>query len=597
SLARWVYGTERACQRVRIEDIHQRVHDADRHGLLRAWRQALEQGTRLSQSYRVYDESDDLVWVREDAEAELDPGGRVNRLAGTVQDITNSKRVEEALRLSERLLEDGIEAMPVGFAIYDAEERLVLCNDSYRATFPKSRHLLKSGLRFEDLVRASAPDVAAELGFDDPESYVSWRMDSFRNGAAPWVLRQSNGRWIETYTRRSINGRYISVRADISERKHLEEQLQRAQRLDAVAGLTAGIAHELNNLLAVVQGNTDLLRGHAAHAHGFLESISKAVGRGAELTQRLLAFSRRQSLHPEHVELGQWLHDMAGPIEQMLHESIDVQVQVEPDLWAVAVDPGQLENALMSLVINARAAMPAGGELIVSAWNVAAGNESEGLDPQQQYVAVCVADTGAGMSAEVRNRAFEPFFSTKGIGEASGLGLSSVYGFAHQSGGTASLESALGAGTSVTVLLPRHAEQASPPSSKERPPRVAGRRVLVVEDDPVVREVLVAMLEFLDLEVSVSESVTEARDVMSGGLDFDLVLSDVVMPGESGTDFARELRQTRPGVPVVLMSGYSPEHFAAHTRNLDPEALPRLMLRKPFTLSFLTSAVHDALSG
>jgi len=242
---------------------------------------------------------------------------------------------------------------------------------------------------------------------------------------------------------------------DISDRKHLEERLHRSQKLEAVGQLTGGVAHDFNNLLAVILGSAELLGDVAPEHQALINAIIKATGRGAELTQRLLAFSRQQPLRPKAIDLGALVEDLIGMLSRTLTKAIKIEINIQPDLWAALADPGQVENACLNLALNARDAMPDGGTLTISCQNANLDNGNRDGAMAGQYVALAVKDSGTGMSEATRRQAFEPFFTTKGVGEGSGLGLSMVYGFAQQSGGHVTIDSASGNGTTICIFLPR----------------------------------------------------------------------------------------------------------------------------------------------
>ncbi|MCP5155560.1 MAG: PAS-domain containing protein [Ectothiorhodospiraceae bacterium] len=521
---------------------------------------------------------------------------------GQAHDISDRKRAEAARRESEMLLREGLEAMPVGFAIFGPDERLELCNERYRAAFPLNRELVVPGVRFEDLVRPSAQTLAERLGFADGEAYLRWRMESFRSPSPrPWHYQQSTGRWIETWTCRASSGRFISIRADITERKTLEQQLMQAQKMEAIGQLTGGIAHDFNNLLAVILGNAELLALGRGKVEAKASTIMQAVARGSELTQRLLAFSRMQHLRPRPVDLGELVESMQALLGRTLGEGIVVSTEIDPDRWGTVADSGQVETALLNLANNARQAMPEGGTVLIRCRNQRLDVDHLGTDwdvEPGEYVVLSVSDTGVGMDPATRKRAFDPFFTTRPVGEGSGLGLSMVYGFARQSGGYAVIESALGAGTTVSIYLPR-VEPSGDASEKPPAPAIAdaevspdARRVLLVEDQVGLRGLVRDMLEIIGYVVSDVGDAAEARAVLAASAAFDLVLSDVVLPGEeTGVDLARWLRAEHPELEVVLMSGYSEDHIYENERGpIEP-----VLLRKPFTIHELERELERVL--
>jgi signal transduction histidine kinase/CheY-like chemotaxis protein len=351
---------------------------------------------------------------------------------------------------------------------------------------------------------------------------------------------------------------------EIREREAAEEQLRHAQRMEAVGKLTGGVAHDFNNLLAVIIGNAELLEEQAGIDNEPLQSILRAATRGAEVTQRLLAFSRRQPLQPRAVDLGTLVRGMSGLLRRTLGETIDIRTTAEDGLWEAMADPGQVENALLNLALNARDAMPDGGTLSIACANrpLAGSGEAPASDvAPADYVVLSVGDNGAGMSEDVRCRAFEPFFTTKDVGKGSGLGLSMVYGFAKQSGGHAEILSAEGRGTTVNLFLPRAAMAAWPERLPPQDiPRGRNETILIIEDETDVRTLAVQIAESLGYRTVSAGTATQAERILSAGTKIDLVLTDVVLPGgTSGPEFAAQIRARMPTLKFVFMSGYFDE--------------------------------------
>ncbi len=387
---------------------------------------------------------------------------------------------------------------------------------------------------------------------------------------------------------------------DVTARKELEAQLTQAQKMEAVGQLTGGIAHDFNNLLAIIRGNAELLADfQTAETEHLIQPIIRSSHRGAELTQRLLAFSRQQELHPRTVHTGELVQGMSDLLERSLGETIDLDISIDGDLWNIWADAGQLENALLNLSINARDAMPAGGTLRISCENVRFDKTAlpgESTAVSGSFVALAVHDTGIGMPADVRDQAFSPFFTTKEVGHGSGLGLSMVYGFVKQSNGYAVIESAEGAGTTVTLYMPRAQDRNMSEADKETGniPCGKGETILVIEDNNDVRILAINMLTGLGYNVVDVADAAEARDFLKQNPKIDLILSDVILPGgTSGPEFAEEVRARDPASEVIFMSGYTADavepHFAAW-----PDAV---VLSKPFQKQSLAKAVRDALDS
>jgi len=412
--------------------------------------------------------------------------------------------------------------------------------------------------------------------------------------------------WVVPLSGREGPAAFASVSVDIThlgrvqeEHRALEAQLAQAQKMQALGQLTGGIAHDFNNLLTVIVGSLALLQASNVtpeRVRELAQQADAAASRAAALTQRLLAFSRRQPLRPQSIDLRVLLQGMEQLLRRTLPASITVSVEVEPGTWLCRADPVQLESALLNLAINARDAMPRGGSLSVVASNAPADGQGspaqEGLSPGD-YVSIHVADTGTGMAPEVLAQAFEPFFTTKGVGLGSGLGLSMVYGFAKQSEGQARLFSRLGSGTTVRLYLPRSASGISTVGLPAVVPGTAGsgQLVLVVEDDRDVRHLVCEMLGRLGYRTVAAPDASSAQHVLASGQDVALVLADMALPGAmSGADLVSGLRRERPQLPVLFMTGYSNDAVSS-----DPQINDVPLLAKPFSEATLASAVAEAL--
>ncbi len=388
------------------------------------------------------------------------------------------------------------------------------------------------------------------------------------------------------------------LKTEIQERQMVEEKLRSAQKMEAIGKLTGGIAHDFNNILAVVMGNVDLLEGEGDFFEEARGAIREATERGADLTQRLLAFSRRQPLSPQPIKLSELLSGTVELLRRTLGETVRVVVHDCGDEWQILADPGQLENAIVNVALNARDAMPDGGELTFACRKLVMPDEAESsvdeLDPGE-YVVLSIADTGSGMSAEVKTQAFEPFFTTKDVGQGSGLGLSMVYGFARQSGGLARIQSEANAGTTVELFLPRSkaGKAALPPTTGEALPAHADETLLLVEDNAELLKVTRIMLEQLGYSVSCASDGEAALSLLAEGQAIDLVLSDVVLPGSlSGPELLNQARRERPDLKAVFVSGYPRELLI----NAGFDSAKDRLLTKPFSRSSLSRALREALS-
>ncbi|USQ94527.1 ATP-binding protein [Caulobacter sp. RL271] len=397
------------------------------------------------------------------------------------------------------------------------------------------------------------------------------------------VLGAANAREAEAYRK---------LRAEIREREKAEEALRQSQKMEAMGQLTGGVAHDFNNLLMVASSGIDLLdrTTDPARRERLRQGVRQAIDRGASLTQQLLAFSRRTPLKPEVVDIAARLAGMHALLDRSLREDVKVEIALPPDLWRVEVDASQLEVAVLNIAINARDAMPDGGTITIEARNEPSGRP----DGQGDIVRLAIRDTGVGVAPEMLTRLFEPFFTTKAVGKGTGLGLSQVYGFARASGGEAGVDSKLGEGTTVWLRIPRSTKAlvAEPIVIAPRKLEPAGRhRVLLVEDDDSVAQLVEEMLRELGYDVARTADALAALDVLRRDGAFDLVFSDMVMPGDlGGLDLARDISRLRPTLPVILTTGYSAAAAAATNEG-------RRVLIKPYRIEALAAELDTALSG
>jgi signal transduction histidine kinase len=386
--------------------------------------------------------------------------------------------------------------------------------------------------------------------------------------------------------------------------RHNEEALRQSQKMEAVGQLTGGIAHDFNNMLTGIIGSLELLRrrlarGRTEDLDSLIDLGVTSANRAASLTHRLLAFSRRQSLDSRPVEMNSLVVSMGELLQRSINESIRLDMQLDDRLWVAEADPNQLESALLNLVINARDAMPDGGNLVVMTSNQHLDEDfaqaQSNLD-SGDYVVLSVTDSGCGMPQNIVNRAFDPFFTTKPIGQGTGLGLSMIYGFSKQSGGHVSIQSEVGKGTTVNVFLPRFGgdvPQHSPRDVEHSPIAIHGETVLIVEDDPAVRVLVSTVLSDLGYAFVEACDGDSAVPILASAQRIDLLISDVGLPGMNGRQLAEIGRQLRPDLRVLFITGYA-EHAAVRGGFLDPGMQ---MITKPFTFDLLTAKVREMIKA
>ena len=385
------------------------------------------------------------------------------------------------------------------------------------------------------------------------------------------------------------------LRLEMNERTRVEETLRQAQKIEAIGQLTGGVAHDFNNLLMVISGGLDMLdrQTDPNRRQRLMDGMIRAAQRGASLTKQLLAFSRRQKLRPEPVDVAAQIGGMRELLDRSLRGDVHVEFDFPDSLWPVEVDPGELELVILNLAVNARDAMPNGGTIVVR------GENLPGLDDDEvagDYVRLSVIDTGVGMAPEIQSRVFEPFFTTKDIGKGSGLGLAQVHGFATQSRGTVRIRSEVGRGTSIELYLPRSFDVPSEERhlidlTRVRPKKNNRGRILLVEDDDEVAALVGEMLGQLGYEVTRAASAAAALGALADGRSVDLIFSDIMMPGGmNGVELAREIKKRRSDIPVLLTSGYA----EASVHEAQTEGIQ--ILAKPYHIDELAAALSTAKS-
>ncbi|NEU14776.1 response regulator [Methylobacterium sp. BTF04] len=387
--------------------------------------------------------------------------------------------------------------------------------------------------------------------------------------------------------------------AEAVERERMEQDLRQSQKMEAVGQLTGGIAHDFNNLLTGIVGSLDLMqsrmaKGRTEHLQRYIETAMASANRAAALTHRLLAFARRQPLDPRPTDANALLGGMADLLRRTLSEAIDLRIVTAPDLWPTLCDPHQLENAILNLAINARDAMPDGGVLTIATSNGhladAIPDVKPGLIPDE-YVRICVNDTGTGMPPEVIARAFDPFFTTKPLGQGTGLGLSMIYGFARQSEGHTRIVSEVGKGTTIKIYLPRYSGgmgEIVEAAEAAESPRGDGETVLVVEDDLVVRNLIIEVLHDLGYRSLQAADGPAGLRILQSKVRVDLLVTDIGLPGLNGRQLADQARVTRPDLKVLFITGYA-ESATVASGFLDPGMA---MITKPFALDVLMARIR-----
>ncbi|MEM7207950.1 MAG: PAS-domain containing protein [Pseudomonadota bacterium] len=508
-----------------------------------------------------------------------------------VNDI-DAQRIQEFLKIT-------FESMDQGITIYDGDFKLVAWNDRYAAMGITPRKHLQYGANLLNLYL----DFAKEgiFGPGDPEELAAQRVQAMRDGPLikNELLTPPTGRTIRIRRFRLPNGGVCATFNDVTEEMQVEVQLRQSQKMDAIGKLTGGVAHDFNNVLAIITGSLELIidKSKDETIARIAREALETSDRGARLTHRLLAFARQQPLEPKIINPGALFTGLLDMLRQLLGEPIDVELVCDAGLWLCEVDPNQLEHVVINLVVNARDSMPDGGKLTIEASNARVDDdyaETVEISPGQ-YVCLAVTDTGYGMEQKVIETAFDPFFTTKQAGHGTGLGLSMAHGFVKQSGGHIKIYSEVNQGTTVKIYLPRAGGHQIDliDQTPVRDEVSTGRKViLVVEDDNKLRSVVVSQIESLGYETLEAADGAEGLAVIEKNGRVDLLLTDVVLPGGmSGRELSTRVNEAHPDIPVVFMSGYT-ENSIIHHGRLDSDVV---LLQKPFRKADLSRTLRRVL--
>ncbi len=547
-----------------------------------------EKGTLVAREARARRKDGSLFWTLDHASLLAGPPEVIE---GTIVDISARKEAEEELRLSRERYRSVIESSRDGLLFFDLATRRVLeSNPAFQRMLGYSGEEL-SALSLYDFAPDDRASVDANIHRLVDQGRITISNRRFRRKDGKEVPVEIDAVLIEESGRRTV----FNVVHDLAERHALEEQLRQAQKMEAVGRLAGGVAHDFNNLLTAILGYAELLLDSdpSPEVKRSTEEIRKAGERAAALTKQLLAFSRKQVLQPKILDLNEVLGEVDGMLRRTLGEDVTYEAERDPHLWRVQADPGQLQQVLLNLAVNARDAMPEGGVLRIATRNTSLRAANVPEIPKMaegDYVLLEVSDTGHGMDAETLSHAFEPFFTTKERGKGTGLGLSTVYGIVKQSGGYVRIESEPGKGTRVLVYLARvHGAADSPSNVSPRSlPRGGTETILLVEDEESVRRLASLLLERSGYRLLVASSAEEALDTSRGYAgQIDLLLTDVVLPGLNGRRLADLLSPERPAMKIIFASGYFDERGI-----LEPGSD---FIQKPFNPETLARTVRRAL--
>lgn len=613
-----LYGLEPAAAQAGLPTtaFFEAIHPSDVDRIRIAVAGVLHGAEIFFKNYRIIASDGTLRWVEAHGRCHYDHAGQPERFSGILVDVTGRRRVEERLRIAQS-------AGGIGTFEHVPGHATATVSEQFCALLGLNKASVLPAVTINRLVVEGSPallDMSSSPADELP--YTEIAITRADNGERRWLARRGEGIhelegegvrhvgviYDVTESKRVADAlRQLNetleqrVDAEISRRLETEEALRQAQKMEAVGQLTGGIAHDFNNLLTVILGNVDMAINRLGNTGDeridrALANARKGAERAAALTQRLLAFSRRQPLAPKQVVVTRLLQGLADLLSRTLGETITMRIEQAFDLWPVEVDPNQLENAILNLAVNARDAMSGTGTLTLSAANVAEGEVlPSGLPAPTDYIRLSVSDTGSGMSEETINRAFEPFFTTKDVGKGTGLGLSMVYGFVKQSGGDVHIQSRAGEGTTVYLFLPRSAAAPEAQIDARTLPedrRAQAETILIAEDDDDVRQFAVDCLGELGYRVLEANSGTAALALLEDGPgEVQLLVTDVVMADLSGRELAEAAQQQYPALPVLYISGYPRDVILQDGRLKAGVEL----LSKPFTQQALAARVRELL--
>jgi len=526
----------------------------------------------------------------------------VQRELRDAQARRHRRHAEAALRRSEdrfRLLAEYVRDVIFRYQLHRKQLEYISPAVSDLTGYSPEELYKNPELIFSSVEPEDRETFAASWRSPNPEPLViRWRR---RNGELVWVEQRAVGIPDADGQIVAVEGMLRDITTQVladQERARLDLELRQAERLDSLGRLAGGVAHDFNNILAAILAyvydiNTTLPSDHPCRPD--VEKIGTAAERAAALSRQLLIFGRLQPSEPETLDLNTVIADLEQLLRRTIGEDIELQIMLAPDLHPVTVDRSKIEQVIMNLVVNARAAMPDGGRLRIDTINVSANSElAMPGERTREWVRLTVTDTGTGMPPDVAQRAFEPFFTTKGPGQGTGLGLATAYGVVKEAEGDITLRSELGKGTAVSAQLPAASQPVTVTKvSHAAPIQGAGQTVLVVEDDDAVREVIGRILTKASYQVLVAATPKEAIEFcVNPMIRIDALLSDVVMPEMSGPQMVEKIRAVRPQLPTLLMSGYT----AGATLNTADTSDELPLLRKPFSTADLLQRIHDLLA-
>jgi PAS domain S-box-containing protein len=524
---------------------------------------------------------------------------------GIIRDITERKHYEERMIANEAHLEEAVRSRSRTLdQIYNVSDDIlgIVDHDSHFVSISPSAERILGIPPSEIVLRPFFEFVHLDDQARSGEVYHRARKGEPISGFENRLVHvDGTVRWVMWNLQPVVDeATIVVIGRDVTDEKLREETLRQSQKMEAIGQLTGGIAHDFNNLLAAISGSLEIMgkrieQGRIEQLGKYIDAGRQASGRAAQLTQRLLAFARRQPLSPVPVNPNDLVASMEDLFDRSVGPGISLRTDLKASVWNTVCDPNQLESSLLNCIVNAKDAMPGGGEIIITTNNITEAATRKHRVPKGEWVLISVSDVGSGMPEDIIARAFDPFFTTKPIGQGTGLGLSMLYGFVSQSGGHVRIDSKVNEGTTISIYLPRHAGEFIPALNEDHClPKLAepGQTILVVEDEPLVREVLIEIMESSGYKTFQAEDADHAIPIIaSRDHRIDLLLSDVGLPGMNGRQLAEIARQHRPDLKVLFITGYAPNATLRNEflgDNMD-------MMAKPFEVDQVVTRVASIL--
>jgi|GEM_PF-1127693 len=588
----------------------------------------LKSHTPFRISYPINDKFGKAYTIKSYGKPFYDEHGNFLGYRGTGTDITKEIEAEKNLiklnkTLEKRVLERTkafqaskeraeqlvatFDALTESVVVYDSDDRVIFFNEEYAKLYKAAPDIITYGIKFEEQMKAVLEKNLFPDAIGREEEWLKHRMEIHHNPKGNFEQAREDGKWLLVHEQRFADGGYAILATDITDRKQLEEQVRRAQKMEAVGQLTGGIAHDFNNILGIIQGNIELLAEtiHEETPLHYINNAQKGIDRGGDITRKLLGFSRKGTRKFDIVSVNSTLVNLKGLIARSLTAYINVEIDLSDDLWPVSVDTGDFEDAILNLSLNARDAMPNGGSLVIETQNKFLDDDVLNQYPSShsgEFAMVSVSDTGIGMSEDTKERVFEPFYTTKEHGKGTGLGLSMVYGFVQRSGGHLNIYSELGKGTTIHMFFPRTKNKLTDSKTKhdqniDLP--IGIETILIVDDEKGLRDIASRHLESLGYKIIAAEDGEKALNIVEERNDIDLVFSDVVMPGKlDGYQLASQVKVKKPSLKFLLTSGFT--KTAQKTQSSDSEFMVKLsknVLGKPYNKSELARALRNTLDA